>query len=173
MRHFNILTIPGSLRASSSSNIILKNISLMFPPEANLQHYEGIATLPHFNDSDHAPDSVIQFRAMLKEADAVLICQPEYAFGVAGSLKNAIDWTVGSGEFVDKPVILVTAASNGEKAHAAMILILNALSAKLQENTLLIPFVKTKINTNGSIIDSRVKEQLQLLVDNFMIQLKL
>ena len=40
------------------------------------------------------------FRAALKSANAVLLSSPEYAHGVPGVLKNALDWLVGSGELV-------------------------------------------------------------------------
>ena len=42
--------------------------------------------------------SVIEFRRELQKCDGVLISSPEYAHGVPGVLKNALDWIVGSGE---------------------------------------------------------------------------
>ena len=41
----------------------------------------------------------------------VLISSPEYAHGVPGMLKNALDWVVGSGEFMEKRVALVNASA--------------------------------------------------------------
>ena len=46
----------------------------------------------------------------MREASGILISSPEYAHGVPGVLKNALDWVVGSGEFMDKPVALVNAS---------------------------------------------------------------
>jgi NAD(P)H-dependent FMN reductase len=63
---------------------------------------------------------VFELRNRLNNAHGVLICAPEYAFGVPGILKNLLDWTVGSGEFVNKPLAVITAATRGDKAHASL-----------------------------------------------------
>src|SRR5688572_30755926 len=106
-----ILAIPGSLRANSSSNLILQNIISLANEEATIEVFDGVGSLPHFNDPEHIPAVVTDFKARIIRADAVLICTPEYAFGIPGSLKNALDWTVSSGEFIDKAVGIVTASS--------------------------------------------------------------
>jgi NAD(P)H-dependent FMN reductase len=157
-----ILALPGSLRANSSSNVILTAMVAMIPSSVEVEIYEGIGTLPHFNDAATAPDTVEDFRSKISTSDVVLICTPEYAFGVPGSLKNALDWTVASGEFIDKPVGLVTASSNGEKGHAALLLILEALSAKIIEGaTLLISFVRAKVDKEGNVKDPITIKSLQ------------
>ena len=59
--------------------------------------FDGLADIPPFNpdlDNETPPMAVAQFRQRLKEADGILICTPEYAMGVPGTLKNAIDWAV-------------------------------------------------------------------------------
>src|SRR5687768_1862826 len=113
----HILAIPGSLRDNSASNQLLKEIARMIPASIAFEIYDGVGRLPHFNDAREIPESVKGFRNKVKSADAILICTPEYAFGVPGSLKNALDWTVSSGEFVNKPVSLITASSHGESGH--------------------------------------------------------
>jgi chromate reductase, NAD(P)H dehydrogenase (quinone) len=160
-----ILAIPGSLRLNSSSNYILSAILSVAPKDIVCEIYQGIGSLPHFNDPEETPGSVVEFRQKIREADAVLICTPEYAFGIPGSLKNALDWTVGTGDFVDKPVGLVTASSQGEKGHAAMLLVLTAIAARvIDESTLLIPFVKAKLDRNGIVKDNSLLEELATVV---------
>lgn len=84
-------------------------------------------------------------RDLIKNASGIIICTPEYAFGVPGQLKNMLDWMVSSGSLVDKPVALVTASSVGSHAHAALLLTLGALSAKVIDGaTLLIPLSGVK-----------------------------
>jgi NAD(P)H-dependent FMN reductase len=152
-----ILAIPGSLRTASSSNLILSAVMGMAPAGVIIEKYEGVGALPHFNDPEQAPDAVLSFRARIQESDAVLICTPEYAFGVPGSLKNALDWTVSSGEFIDKPVGLITASSQGEKGHAALLLTLQAISAKvIPEGCLIISFVRSKLDADGHIKDPSI-----------------
>jgi len=156
-----ILALPGSLRANSSSNKILSAVISMAPAEVSIEQFDGVGNLPHFNDSDEPDPRVEEFRTKIKTADAVLICTPEYAFGVPGSLKNALDWTVASGEFIDKPVGLITASSQGEKGHAALLLILTAISSTVvSDATLLISFVRSKLDSEGRIKDPQVSNDL-------------
>jgi chromate reductase, NAD(P)H dehydrogenase (quinone) len=156
-----ILAIPGSLRATASNYKIITYAASLVPSNIEYKIYEGLADIPPFNDSNDAPEAVTKFRDLLASADAVLICSPEYAFGVPGALKNAIDWTVSSGELTNKPVALVTAATGGDKAHAAWLLIFKALSSIIPENgTLLIPYVKTKLNEKGEVSDPATRQSL-------------
>jgi chromate reductase, NAD(P)H dehydrogenase (quinone) len=164
-----IVAIPGSLRANSSSNAILKAIATLASPEVVFEIYQGVGTLPHFNDPEEVPETVVAFRDKIKQADAVLICTPEYAFGIPGSLKNALDWTVSSGEFIDKPVGLVTASSQGEKGHAALLLTLTAISSRIiNEATLLISFVRSKLDDRGNIKDAQVKNDLNSVLQSLI-----
>ena len=95
----------------------------------------------------------------MASADGVLICTPEYAYGIPGSLKNALDWLVTSGELWRKPVAALSAspsALGGEKAHAALMLNAVALEAEIVEAaSLQIPFVHTKLNAQKEVSDRR------------------
>jgi len=145
--------------------MIIRAIVSMAPADVSWEIFDDLGTLPHFNDPEEAPPSVAAFKTKLAEADAVLICTPEYAFGIPGSLKNAIDWTVGSGELVEKPVALITASSQGEKGHAAMLMVLTALSAKVAPTaTLLISFVRSKLDAQGNIKDQALLFKLSEVV---------
>lgn len=130
--------------------------------DVTFEIFRGIGSLPHFDDATQVHKAVEAFRTKIKEADAVLICTPEYAFGVPGSLKNALDWTVSSGEFMGKPVGLITASSLGENGHAAMLLILTAIASNIVDDaTLLISAVRTKLDKEGQIKDATVRMDLK------------
>jgi NAD(P)H-dependent FMN reductase len=160
-KKMRILAVSGSLRATSSNSILIKEIQKWAPATVEITVYQDMATLPAFDDSMEPSESVIAWRNQLAASDGVLICSPEYAFGVPGALKNAIDWTVGSGELVNKPLALITAASSGDKAHAAWLQIFSALSAEIPANgALLIPFIRSKFNTNGEVSDLAIKEAI-------------
>ena len=149
-----ILAIVGSLRATSSNHVVVKHLARLVPNEIDFQIYDGMGKLPLFDDSETTPPAVQDLRNQLKAADGVLICTPEYAFGVPGALKNALDWTVSSAELVNKPVALITASTGGEKAHAALLCILEALSARVAEDArLLISFIRAKLK-NGEVSDA-------------------
>lgn len=160
-----VLALPGSLREDSSSSHILRAIGALAPTGVSFEIFDGIGSLPHFNDPTETPEVVLSFRNKIKKADAVLICTPEYAFGIPGSLKNALDWTVGSGEFAHKSVGVVTASSQGEKGHAAMLLVLGAMSARVvNEACMVISFVRSKIDPSGNIKDDALRDGLSQIV---------
>lgn len=75
----NILAISGSLRANSSNNAVINTAAELVYDEVNFVIYEGLGCLPHFDDSKDPEPEVIAFRNLLKAADGVLICSPEYA----------------------------------------------------------------------------------------------
>ncbi len=108
-----ILAISGSLRGASSNTELLKTVTRAMPTSAEMRLFEGLGNLPAFNpDIEPAPESVSAFRTLIAAADAVAISTPEYAHGVPGVLKNALDWLVGSGELYRKPVVLLHRSSN-------------------------------------------------------------
>jgi chromate reductase, NAD(P)H dehydrogenase (quinone) len=165
-----ILAISGSLRANSSNAVILQHIEKLMPEGVEFFIYRGLSTLPHFDDAAEIPIAVGVWRKHLQEADAVLICSPEYAFGIPGSLKNALDWTVGSGELVNKPLALITASTGGEKAHAAWLQVFTALSANIPEGgSLLISYVRSKLNVAGEISDAATLEAVKAVIQNLLL----
>ncbi|MEP7253970.1 MAG: NAD(P)H-dependent oxidoreductase [Ginsengibacter sp.] len=162
--NISIVAVSGSLRENSSATNVLMEVAKLFPGFAEVIVYNGVGKLPHFNDSDVVPFEVEEWRQLIKKADGVIICQPEYAFGVAGSLKNALDWLVGSGSLDNKPLALITAATGGDKAHNAMLLTLTALNANVAEAAnMVIPFVRAKLNNKGELADTEVIQSLKIV----------
>jgi chromate reductase len=159
-----ILAISGSLRPSSSNHNILKFLGTMALADNRYVIYDGLALIPPFdpaNDNESPPFAVAEFRNFITNANAIIICTPEYAFGVPGQLKNALDWTVSSGSFSGKPTALITASSGGENGHPALIKILGAIDARLiPDATLLISFIRSKMDAEGNITDQATRESL-------------
>jgi len=166
-----ILAISGSTRSESTNLYLIKAIIHLTNGIFEINLFKDLTKIPHFNpDLDHekSPQEVIAFRNELKQADGILICTPEYAMGVPGTLKNAIDWTVSSCEFSHKPTALITASSVGEKGHASLVETLKIIEAKITEETqLLISFAKTKINNENKIIDPITANQIKNLIHAF------
>lgn len=166
-----ILSICGSTRKGSTNELLIDIMADMFAGKLDLIHFEGIASLPHFNpdlDNDAPPAAVIAFRNQLREADGILICTPEYAMGVPGSLKNALDWVVSSMEFSGKPVALITASSMGEQAHQSLIRTLLVIESDLPESSrLLISFVKSKVR-DGKIVDEQAKREVEEVMESLL-----
>ncbi len=97
----NILAISGSLRAASINSALLRATKELAPPGILIDLYSGLGDLPLPNpDFESAiPVTVNSFRHQVSEADALLIASPEYAHGVTGAIKNALDWLVSHEAF--------------------------------------------------------------------------
>jgi len=96
--------------------------------------YQGIGNLPHYNpdaDVDPLPSPVVELRALVAEANGVIVSCPEYAGGIPGAFKNALDWLVGGVEMYGKAVAIWRVSSRGESATAALRVVLKMLNAKL------------------------------------------
>ncbi|MDR6194610.1 NADPH-dependent FMN reductase [Siphonobacter sp. SORGH_AS_0500] len=161
-----ILAISGSLRAASVNNQILEKLSTQIPATITWNSYKELKQIPAFNpDLQVLPESVERFRNQLLQADGILICTPEYVFGIPGSLKNLLDWTVGfsSGEWAEKPTALITASTSGEKAHESLQFILNVLGTQISEETsVLISNARKRWN------DAAVEQQLTSVLDTLI-----
>jgi chromate reductase, NAD(P)H dehydrogenase (quinone) len=170
-----ILAIPGSTRRESSNGLLIQAITGIAGDRLDIRLFTGLADLPHFNpdlDADPLPSAVLQFRQALRQADGILICTPEYAMGLPGSLKNALDWTVSSMEFSGKPVAAITASLSGEKAHASLLDTLRIIEAKVDDHELLISYIKTKVSNEGVIHHEETRQAVAQLVDRFVHTLR-
>jgi NAD(P)H-dependent FMN reductase len=133
-----ILTLCGSLRARSSNRAMLRAYARLAAPEMRFEHYDRLGALPHFNpdlDGEEAvpPAEVAALRQLVAETDAVVISTPEYAHGLPGSFKNALDWLVSDPAFADKPVVILHAARGSTWALDSLREILKTMSANLVE----------------------------------------
>lgn len=120
-----LLALSGSLRERSSNGAVLSCALALWDGPTGLA---DIGALPHFNpdldgEGDTPPAPVATLRTEVAAADALLLVSPEYAHGVPGVLKNALDWLVSSGECVNKPVAVITASpfpTGGDHANAQL-----------------------------------------------------
>ena len=131
-----ILCISGSLRSESKNSVILKKLQEQFKGSIELHIYKELDLLPHFNpDKENEPNTYLSnYKNLLSSADAVLISTPEYAHGIPGSLKNALDWVVGSGELIDKKIGLIfSSSSDASFVKTQLAEVLRTMSARVQE----------------------------------------
>lgn len=168
----NVLAISGSTRKNSTNHNLIKAIAELSAETLNVTVFNGIAILPQFNpdhDGDSVASEVADFRQQLNKAEGILICTPEYAHGVPGTLKNAIDWTISSGEFPHKPTMLITASTDGSYGHKALLETLKAIEAKNIDNLqMVIPFAKTKISVDNKISDEKTLADVEALIMAFI-----
>jgi NAD(P)H-dependent FMN reductase len=134
-----VLLLCGSVRKGSSNEAMLRLVQDVAGETYGVVFYEGLGDLPHFNpdlDADPLPAPVAALRTSIADADAVLICTPEYAGTLPGSFKNLLDWTVGGTEICDKPTAWINAANpgRGEGATATLRMVLQYTGAAIVED---------------------------------------
>ena len=166
-----ILAISGSLRAVSSNTSVLRAAARLAPDGVGIVLFDGLAGLPFFNpdlDGDTVPDAVAAFRQLVGEADGILISSPEYARGVAGVLKNALDWLVGSQEFPNKPVALINTSPRATHALAALTLTLETMSAHLVRDAFVtLPLLGVANDVNTIVTDEALAGPLRHAIAGF------
>lgn len=164
MRHYQILAISGSLRAASLNSAVLRVAASLSPQEAHIRIYQGLAHLPHFNPDLEGREaaSVLDLRRQLQYADGVLIACPEYAHGLPGTFKNALDWVVASGEFVNKPVALINLFERSTWAPALLKETLSMMTAKVVEPaSMTLQLESNKVGEDYIKSDAKIAEALR------------
>ncbi len=128
-----ILALSGSLRAASENTRVLRAAARVAPPYMPVRVYSGLGELPLFNPDIEFPNppAVAALRTAINAANAVLIASPEYAHGVSGVIKNALDWMVGNESFVNKPVAIINAAPRASHAYLALRETVTMMSARV------------------------------------------
>jgi NAD(P)H-dependent FMN reductase len=138
-----IFAISGSLRAQSANTALLLALVRFAPDFVSVEIFQELERIPAFNpdrENDEPPVAVAHLREGLKAADVVVFSTPEYAHGVPGVLKNALDWVVGSGELYEKPIaILQTSATRGANALASLKATLAIMGTKLMCESVVVP----------------------------------
>ena len=143
----DIIAISGSLRAASTNSALLAALAANAPADCRVQLYDGLGRLPIFNPDDEGertPPEAARLIEMITRADGVIVSCPEYAHGVPGGMKNALDWLVSRDAAVGKPAMLVHASSRSLYARAALAEIMRTMSFAMYEETLEIALLGKK-----------------------------
>jgi chromate reductase len=162
-----LLLVSGSTRAGSTNTAALRAARDAAPTGVDATLYDGLSDLPAFNpdDEEHGPPhpAVAGLREQLAAADGVLFCTPEYAGTLPGSLKNLLDWTVGHGDLVDKPVAWVNVGGpgRGDGAQATLRLVLDYVSAVIVEDACAkLTVARDAVGPDGEITDPALRQRL-------------
>ena len=159
IRGVKFLAISGSLRSASLNAALLRATARIAPLDIAVEVSGRIALLPLFNpdlESD-LPESVRILESQLVTADAVIIASPEYAHGVTGVIKNALDWMVGNESFVDKPVALFNASPRAVHAQAALRETLITMSARVVDAACIaVPLLGSGLDEDGIVRNQEI-----------------
>ncbi|MEX0957614.1 MAG: NADPH-dependent FMN reductase [Rhizobiaceae bacterium] len=122
--------ICGSLRVQSTNQLLLQAFAKAAPAPVHIDTSLSLALLPLFNpDLERAtPDSVSDLAERIDVCDGLLIASPEYAHGMTGVLKNALDWLVSRSEIPGKPVMLVHASARSDTSREHLREVLRTMS---------------------------------------------
>jgi chromate reductase len=166
------MAISGSLRAVSVNTAVLRAAARLAPSGMEIVLYTGLGNLPPFNpdlDNDALPDVVQMLRHEIGLADGLLISSPEYARGVPGSLKNALDWLVSSSEFPGKPIALIQTSPRAVDAPAQLRLILSTMSARLIDvASLTLPLLGRSLDAKEIVADASLAAPLRGALEAFV-----
>jgi NAD(P)H-dependent FMN reductase len=173
---FRILALSGSLRSSSSSTALLHAVAALAPEGVEVEVFDGLGDLPFFDpdlDLDphdyRAPQAVLKLRDGIARAEGLIFCTPEYAFGMPGVLKNALDWVVSMGVIEGKPVVALAASpsnTGGDKAHQGLLWVLTALGTRiLREVSCPLPRIRNKLSATGEFTDPATAAAMRAALD--------
>ena len=162
-----LFAISGSLRAHSSNGELLRALARLGAPETIVEIYDGLAALPHFNpdldqDGMTLPLPIQELRRKIADADGLLISSPEYAHGVPGSLKNALDWLVSGPEMVYKPIGLLNPSPRSVHAQASLAETLRTMSTTLVEGACIaLPIAGRGLDADGILASAELRSKLE------------
>jgi NAD(P)H-dependent FMN reductase len=170
-----VLLVSGSTRAGSTNTAALRTAVSLGVDGVDAVLWERLVEVPAFVPGDDAvSDPAVEgLRRALARSDAVVFCTPEYAGTLPGSLKNAIDWLVGTGELYSKPVawINVAAPGRGAGAEATLSTVLGYVDADVVEPACVrLPVGRDQVDADGLVHDLQLRaglvEQLRTVAEH-------
>jgi chromate reductase len=168
-----ILGFVGSLRKGSYNKTLMRAAVELKPEDATIEVFD-LEGIPPFNqDLERQPPQIVkEFKAKIREADALLIASPEYNYSVPGVLKNAIDWAsrpYGDNAFEGKPVAIMS-ASVGSLGGARAQYHLRQSFIFLDMHTLnrpevMMPFAQDNVDANGNVTNEHTRQLIRELLE--------
>lgn len=148
-----IVSLCGSLGSRSANRSALATAASRLVSTGAVVRVDDLAIVdvPMFDPArvDDAPPVVVGLRSALEAADGVLIAAPEYAGGLAGGIKNALDWLVGSASLYHRRVAVLSAGTTGGEFAIAQLVRTLSWQGALVVDTLGIRAAATKVGPDG------------------------
>ncbi|MBV1789055.1 NAD(P)H-dependent oxidoreductase [Marinobacterium sp. D7] len=164
-----LLALSGSLRKVSYNTAALEALSALAPDDIEVV-IGDISQLPLFNpDLEEAPIAVLEsLKSALAEASGLIIASPEYAHGISGPMKNALDWLVSGEEFPYKPIMLINTSPRASHAQEALKEVLTTMSGILVDSAYVsLPLLSSGLDRDGILADTALCKSLTTGLDNF------
>jgi chromate reductase len=174
MTMIKLVAISGSLRAASANTAVLRTIQGILPDHVQMEIL-SLDSIPFYNqdlDGPNAPHAVQRFKAAIEASDGLIVCSPEYNFGMSGVLKNALDWAsrpAFASPLKGKHVLILSASpafTGGVRAHAQLRdTFAGTLSRVLPRPPVVIASVHTKIQDGRLVDPDNLKFVLEAVAD--------
>ena len=164
---YKIAAVSGSLRKKSLNTLYLKALQKTTPNSVEFNIFEDLESIPPFNvdHDEHPPKSVTYWKAFLEPADLIVLCSPEYAHGVSGVMKNALDWLVSSYQLIDRPIALPNISVRATHAHDHMEEVIRTMGFQIAQECSLKasheqPLVNIDLGLEEMLLDTQVRRRL-------------
>ncbi len=160
-----ILGLCGSLRGRSTNRTLLEAAQRLAPSGIAVTRIVDGSIVPHFNAdleaSGKEPEEARDWRSLVASSDGLLVSSPEYAAGIPGALKNALDWLVGDPNFYQKPVAMLRASERSLGAQAALRLVLSTMSADIvDEASITVPLLGKDVTPEEVCADEAMRASI-------------
>ena len=170
-----VLAVSGSLRRDSHNTHLLRAAAQQLPAGVELELYDGLKQIPPFDEDDEARPAreVMEWRAAIDAADAVLFATPEYNSSIPGQLKNALDWASrpkSEAALLNKPVAVVGASKSmfgALWAQAELRKVLSASGARVLDAELAVATAHEAFDED-SLIDAELADALATVVEGLI-----
>src|SRR4029078_2036529 len=97
-------------------------------------------------------------RRKIADADGLVISSPEYAHGVPGGLRDALDWLVGGQKMVYKPIALLNPSPRSVHARASIAETLRTMSSTLVDGACIaLPISGRGLDADGIVGNAEVR----------------
>jgi chromate reductase len=168
-----ILGFVGSLRKGSYNKALMRAAVNLAPENARIEVFD-LEGIPPFNqDLENQPPQIVkEFKAKIRQADAILIASPEYNYSVPGVLKNAIDWAsrpYGDNAFEGKPVAVMSASIGSLGGARAQYHLRQSFvfldMYPLNHPEVMMPFAKDNVDAEGNVTNEQTKQLIHELVE--------
>lgn len=111
--------------------------------------------------ADDPPGPVQALSDLLVACDGVMIAAPEYAGGLSGGTKTALDWMVGLSSLYHRPVAILSAGTTGGQHALEQLTRTLSWQGAFVVEVLGIEAPRTKIDADGRVVDSQLGRSLE------------
>ena len=166
--------MSGSLRKSSYNTAAIKALKILAPGHIKIT-IGNMGDLPLFNPDREGEEitALQQLKLLLKESAGLIIASPEYAHGISGPLKNALDWMVSGEEFPYKPIMLINTSPRASHAQASLKEVLSTMSGNIiEKSNVSIPLLSSELNASGIVASREISNVLLAGLNEFCIEIE-